>query len=170
MKTICVFLVTFLIVYATCGQSEMSEDHVATEDTAQVFYYTTLSASVGYISWHIDVEQTIVQFTKSYINLRIGYGLWSDWGGSGDNIYLSGKYLFGFRNSHLETDLGIRFQIDDCCGESWIYNLNNIYSIDYIPLINIGYRYEKPDGGFMFRVGIGSESIVNIGFGYKIKY
>lgn len=141
-----------------------------TDSLKNKFHYTTISASVGYIEWHIDAEQTLIILPRSSFNLRIGYGFWSGWAGSGDNIYLSGKYLSGRKKSHLEADLGLKVIIDDCCNGSWLADRNNIYSVDYVPLINIGYRYEKPDGGLIFRIGAGLESFVNIGLGYKFRY
>jgi hypothetical protein len=140
------------------------------DSSSNKIHYTTVSVSIGYIEWHIDAEQTLIILPGSSINLRLGYGFWSGWAGSGDNIYLSGKYLSGRKKSHLEADLGLKVIIDDCCNGSWLADRRNIYSVDYIPLINIGYRYEKPDGGLMFRIGAGLESFINLGLGYKFRY
>ena len=126
-----------------------------------------IHGNIGFLEANLNYEHRIYDLNKSYINLRFGYGLWSGWAGSGDNIYLSGQYLHGRKKSHLELAFGLKIQIDDCCDGSWLTDLDNIYSIEYVPLINLGYRHEKPGKGLIFRTGLGTESFIYIGLGYK---
>lgn len=60
--------------------------------------------------------------------------------------------LFGRGNNHLETAIGINYIL---AGPDIDANL--------IPMIDAGYRYQKPEGGLIFRAKAG---IMGLGFGF----
>lgn len=87
-------------------------------------------------------------------NIRGGMGVCI-----GDNLepsptfLLNSVYLMGKRDHHAEVDFGVL----------WIVN----YVVPF-PLVALAYRYQKPDGGFLFRFGAGLDpSLVSVSFGYS---
>ena len=75
------------------------------------------------------------------------------WGGLGAITMVTGK-----KNNHFELNTGALIGVhEDIIGE---YN-----DIFIFPLFNIGYRYQKPSGGFIFRLNAGIYS-----FGLSLGY
>ena len=89
-----------------------------------------------------------------YSRLGGGYGLiihdifstTEGWGGLGAITMLTGKY-----NNHFELNAGA-------------FIGNGGYTFIY-PIFNVGYRFQKPDGGFIFRANAGIVSL-GLSFGY----
>jgi hypothetical protein len=81
---------------------------------------------------------------------------------AGDGFYLNPAlvHMIGSRNSHLELDLGFKYIVN-------YKNPDNHLSLYLIPDVFAGYRYDKPDGDFIFRIGINYPTIINIGVGIK---
>lgn len=110
----------------------------------------------GVVEYNINYERNIFQLPKSYTNIRFGIG--------GEAAYMKGYYinptlvhLFGIKNSHLELNIGIKIEIGPHVeGTSLV-----------LPDIFAGYRYEKPEGRFIFRTGLNAISVYNIGIGVK---
>ena len=76
------------------------------------------------------------------------------WGGLGAITMLTGK-----KNNHFELNAGGFLGLDCPCvigkdGEAFIF-----------PIFNVGYRYQKPEGGFIFRANAGIISL-GLSFGY----
>ena len=69
------------------------------------------------------------------------------WGGLGAITMLTGK------KKHFELNAGAFIAVDE-------YRDNFIF-----PIFNVGYRYQKPDGGFIFRANAGIISL-GLSFGY----
>ena len=68
------------------------------------------------------------------------------WGGLGAITMLTGKY-----NNHFELNAGAFIGNE---GYTFIY-----------PIFNVGYRFQKPEGGFIFRANAGIISL-GLSFGY----
>lgn len=116
---------------------------------------------------NVYLDATIAIFTQVSINYerQIHSGekvTWYGRFGVGEAAQLSGEsgagglgaitMLTGKKNGHLELNIGA------FVGK----NLNNTFMH---PLINIGYRYQKPKGGFIFRANVGI-----IGVGLSLGY
>lgn len=80
--------------------------------------------------------------TSSWLGIGGGYAA-EFFGGEGIAIKAFYTGLTGVNNSHLEFNLGITFM----SGE--------YLSSRVTPLATIGYRYQKPNGHFLFRIGGG---------------
>lgn len=111
-------------------------------------------ASLG--DYNINYERNILQRPKSYSNLRMGFGK--------DQSYLIGYYinpclahLIGKMNSHLELNLGVKILVGP----------QAIDASAFLPEIYAGYRYEKPEGRFIFRAGFNLATFYSIGIGVK---
>ena len=91
-----------------------------------------------------------------YGRLGGGYGGWLEpfsadygWGGLGAITMLTGK-----KNNHFELNAGAFLGFEDTYNEAFIF-----------PIFNVGYRYQKPEGGFIFRANAGIISL-GLSFGY----
>ena len=103
----------------------------------------------------VNYERSIYQGKKVSWYGRMGFGFGGilmasgGFGGLGAVTMLTGK-----KNSHFELNAGI-FSGKD------IGNSNSFA----LPLLDVGYRYQKPDGGFVFKAKLGILG-VGIGLGY----
>ena len=77
------------------------------------------------------------------------------WGGLGAITMLTGK-----KNNHFELNAGGFLGID---GEGFLGIVDGEAFI--FPIFNVGYRYQKPEGGFIFRANAGIISL-GLSFGY----
>jgi hypothetical protein len=100
----------------------------------------------------VNYERSLYQGKKVswYGRAGFGYGglLLSD-GGLG--VLGAITMLTGKKNSHFELNTGL-------------FSGNNIEGSNSVtlPLFDVGYRYQKPEGGFIFKAKIG---VLGIGFG-----
>ncbi|WP_373494964.1 hypothetical protein [Aquiflexum sp.] len=93
-----------------------------------------LSGSVGFSMWHENV------LSSTYWNPALPLEITA---------------LFGRSKHHMEFGLGLTPYLEnsydfDPSGEDMVKNSNHLNAI--LPL-RLGYRYQKPEGGFFFRAG-----------------
>ena len=99
-----------------------------------------------------NYERMIFEFPRSFfhaIQLRAGAGPWVASGNEGINYFSVLSLMMGRSSSHLETGMGVLFT----------YNTRDK---EWHPIVrdrhiagNLGYRYQKPGGIFIFRAGLG---------------
>ncbi len=92
-----------------------------------------------------------------YARMGVGYYMIGDVGGGlteGIQIPISLVYLSGKKNHHFEADLGIRT----------IFPKENYHLLGY-PILNIGYRYQRPGHGVLFKTLVGTDGLT-LGVGY----
>lgn len=127
----------------------------------------SIGAYFGLFDVNLNYERNIMQRPKSYSNIRLGLGSWSDLAWGGKYINASFIHLLGKKRSHVEFDLGIRLTHgSNASGSSSTFLLPDIY---------VGYRYdyveadykEKSKGNSYFRIGFSSPTLINIGGGIK---
>jgi len=80
----------------------------------------------------------------------MGYDLGEDWAGPGIGAAFS--VITGKGDNHMEFSFGMLPTLN-------IIN-SNIFTVFVVPIVDLGYRYQKPTGGFIFRA-----YIANIGIG-----
>jgi len=122
--------------------------------------------NVGFLSIDLNYERKIMTYEKGYLFGRVGAGYWAGWAILGANFKFHLSYIYGKKNSHLEFNLGARYK-----GEfvHTSYNEPGGFSDgDMLPIVNIGYRYQKPGRPFVFRAGIGTESVFYLSIGTSI--
>jgi hypothetical protein len=110
-----------------------------------------------------NYERILVTFPKSFvqaIQLRAGAGPWVAWMSDGVNFFSVMSLLMGKGNSHLETGMGVLFTYHPDT-EQWAPIVNDRHIAG-----NIGYRYQKPGGWFVFRTGLGWPEGMYLSFGY----
>ena len=163
MKISIVSLILFLHL---CNNS-FGQDEVADK------YYNknTIFVTVGSFGikggLNLNYERHILKtntFILSSLWLRAGGGYWYDWVDNGPQYFISAIGLMGLKNSHLEYGIGITSLYDQVGYEIGLKNYNGGYGngveptkrgyTDIICIYNIGYRYQKPLGNFVFRAGL----------------
>lgn len=70
-------------------------------------------------------------------------------------------YLFGAKASKLEINGGASFHFDEGLKGQLLGYMGTL------PKIFLGYRYEKPEGRFFFKAGIGWHEAVQLGCGLR---
>jgi hypothetical protein len=120
-----------------------------------------INAYVGVVEYNINYERNLIQKSKSFSNVRIGFGHASILiAGEGKYINAAVVHLIGKKNSHLEINLGMKYMVTNSISDPK-------FSETYIPEAFLGYRFEKPSQGLIFRVGVSYPTLINIGVGYK---
>jgi hypothetical protein len=110
-----------------------------------------------------NYERILFTFPKSFvqaIQLRAGAGPWVAWMSDGVNFFSVMSLLMGKSNSHLETGMGVIFTYHPDT-DIWAPIVNDRHIAG-----NIGYRYQKPGGWFVFRTGLGWPEGMYLSFGY----
>lgn len=87
--------------------------------------------------------------------LRVGTGIWEIWEEVGWTCMINYTCLTGTGNNHFELGIGAAF---------WQYLTTDDKFV--LPSLNLGYRYKKPDGKFIFRTGGGFPESAYVSFGY----
>jgi hypothetical protein len=117
-------------------------------------FYVTLGVEIGefYGTLLANYEHMLFHIPNSFIHsmwLRVGGGPYTQWGGKGVNYVSTLSALIGRKSSHIEIGSGV------------LLSYNSIEK-KFHPLVhnshlagNLGYRYQKPGGQFIFRAGIG---------------
>jgi hypothetical protein len=113
-----------------------------------------------YMDANLNYERNILQLPKSYTNIRLGIGRanFSEFRTLAFYLNPSLVHLIGKRNSHLELNLGFKYPISQ---------LPETITRVLVPDLYAGYRYERPDGLFLFRMGINYPSVFDVGMGLK---
>ena len=111
--------------------------------------------------YSLNYEREIFSSGKCKIHADIGIGEWyltniSSWY-SGYSFPFSLNILTGSNNNHFQLDFGLRYTIFNEKSDS---GLN-----PFFPVMNFGYRFQKPDGkGMLLHAYIGTSG-VGIGVG-----
>ena len=131
------------------------------DDQPSGFKPNSINGYFGFVELNINYERTIFYRPKSYTNFRfgIGYGAFAT---AGEGLYLNPAIvqLIGKKKSFLELDLGIKYIVA-------YTGMNAEYSEFLLPDFFAGYRYERPDGKRIFRIGISWPTLLNVGTGFK---
>ena len=104
-------------------------------------------------------------FFKSYL-MRYGFGWYESYGSPGYNVIAGISGLSGLQKAHFELNLGVAamFNWDGFHDEDSIDRILGKTLI--IPAGAIGYRFQKPGGHFVFRVGAGFPETFYLSFGF----
>ena len=137
------------------------------DETSDNFRKDVVYGTVGFlpnIVCNINYERQIIHPIKgpvSSINLRLGFGVEGDLAGSENLCLLSSNFIFGSGSSHFETDIGAAYRFDVV--KQYYYKKDGI-----TPIINPGYRFQKKNGHFVFRTGIGWPDCIYLSLGFAL--
>lgn len=119
----------------------------------------------GSANYERQLFSTENKFYANYF-IRACGGAFATWGADGPYGSLSLQGVLGAKKSHLELGLGFGALFDKVGYRIGVSNSNYPYpgyepepsKLDYtywVPAVSVGYRYQRPMGGFVFRTGIG---------------
>jgi hypothetical protein len=127
--------------------------------------YATLGVDPGefYGTLLGNYERMVIQFQNPFVNslwVRVGAGPWVWWTGKGTNYVATISALTGRKGSHLETGAGVLFTYDSD-RRSFHPLINDRHLAG-----NIGFRFQKPEGLFVLRTGIGWPEFIYLSLGF----
>ncbi|MFT5669039.1 MAG: hypothetical protein ACI9DK_003250 [Vicingaceae bacterium] len=142
-----------VIIIVTIGFSANAQSSEQNEMSRNSIYFDT--GVIPGVHAFVNYERSFYQGEKVSWFGRVGFGYGGlilgdgGFGGLGAVTMLTGK-----KNSHFELNTGV-FSGKETDGSNSVI----------FPLLDAGYRYQKPDGGFVFKAKIGILG-VGIGLGY----
>ena len=105
----------------------------------------------------VNYRRMLFHFSDIEMNIALGFGraqVLDLFGGSQNNNYnvipISIGFITGSTNNHFEFNVGIEPFLNS--GNSGSRTIN-------YPIFDIGYRYQDPTGGFIFRAFVGTEGL-----------
>ena len=145
IKNITLLSVFLLLTFqSAAGQSSDSFND------SETLMKNAIYASAGFVPiWgaiNINYERMLINSPEKFLKswwFRIGGGKWATWGIEGPHFVSTITALTGSKNNHLELSAGITILNDNYDNENSAY-----------PAGNIGYRFQKPGGHFIFRTGM----------------
>ena len=151
LMLVCFGLVLLTLPFQAFSQKE------AEKFTAKNAVYLELGGSSG--RYAINYSKIFHQKGKLKLNASAGFSMWRNQINDFETIWLPVIPLeitafYGRSNHHLEMGFGFTSLLDRTLDfDSETLELKDKVVLDaYIPL-RVGYRYQKPEGGFFFRVG-----------------
>lgn len=144
------------LVFITFSQSTFAQTKSKTF-TAKNAVYLEAGGSSG--RYAINYSKIVHQKGKLKLNASAGFSMWRDQLNDFKTIWLpviplEVSALYGKSNHHLELGLGFTSYLGrtlDINSETFEFSEKVVYDA-FIPL-RVGYRYQKPEGGFFFRFG-----------------
>lgn len=149
-----ILLILFFALLFSFGARAQSE---AETFVAKKAVYLEVGGSSG--RYAVNYSKIFHQKGKLKLNASAGFSMWRDQLNDFKTIWLpviplEVSALYGKSNHHLELGFGVTSYL----GRTLDFNSETLELEDkvvfgaFIP-VRIGYRYQKPEGGFFFRVG-----------------
>lgn len=155
-KATIILVITFFSVSATAQFTPVTAKNVAYAEIRvgglkEVWY----SASINY-------ERNLFKESELLTtSLRLGFGGWINYNQSGKEYIGTFQFLVGRNAPRLEIQAGYAY----LTGED-THNPNSRIK-ESVPVFNAGFRYQKRDGGFMFKITFGTWGFANLALGYS---
>lgn len=145
--------VILILGFAVLGFSARSQEPLKTHHDINVY--------AGIFEVNVNYEGAVRYGYNSYDKVRVGVG-YGEFLTAGEGWYLNAAFvhLLGRNESHLEFNVGGKIMLTNSIEDP-------SFSEALVPDIYIGYRYEKPTSGIVFRIGVNYPTLVNIGVGYN---
>lgn len=149
-------LIGFFPVFLTLSQSTFAQTEPETF-TAKNGIYLELGGSSG--RYAINYSKIFHQKGKLKLNASAGFSMLPNEKIDSKTIWLPAipievSALYGKSNHHLEMGFGFTSYLDKTTAiDSETFELSDEVVFGAVIPVRIGYRYQKPEGGFFFRVG-----------------
>ena len=155
----CIYRLMICTILSGICLNSISQDTMNVRRAKNSFHVD--GATLLYVGMYsANYERTIFQTTMLKVNANAGIGgwYWTTISQSYKGNYsfpFSLNILLGSGNNYFETDLGARYTA--------VREGSSNNKPPFFPIINLGYRYQRPDGkGLIFRSFIG---LTGIGIG-----
>lgn len=148
------------IAFQTLAVCQTTSDSISSENPKKNVVYGTVGLYPG-SACNINYERQIIHPVNnplSSINIRLGYGVYGDLAGLEKLVLLSSNLIFGSGSGHFETDFGAAYRFD-------IVRTHSENKTGVTPIINAGYRFQRKNGQFVFRTGIGWPDCIYLSLG-----
>jgi len=149
MKTPLLLLTFFFISSLAYAQEEITAIENNKNIQAKNLIYVESGHAIIALPIVFNYERKLKQWDKSQLAISGGLGILPLYGYAIGKVNM--KYLMGSKSHHFETGLGLFFDFE---GDI------------ILPDIQLGYRYQKPKGKLMFKVGTGFPQIISAGLGW----
>ena len=165
MKLKMLFILCF-IFFISIGYCQEIKSDISPIGLKKNVIYGTLGVEIEetYYSLMGNYERMILELPNSFFNsfwVRIGAGPWAAFDANGGINYVSTlSAVMGRRSAHLEIGSGVLFTYDS--GEKRFHPLVN----DRYLAGNLGFRFQRPGGEFVFRTGIGWPEFMYLSLGF----
>jgi hypothetical protein len=149
-------LIGFVFVLLTLPFQAFSQEETETFTAKNAIYFEVGGSSGRYA---VNYSKIFHQKGKLKLNASAGFSMWRDQLNDFKTLWLpviplEVSALYGKSNHHLELGLGFTSYLGrtlDINSETFEFSEKVVFDA-FIPL-RVGYRYQKPEGGFFFRVG-----------------
>lgn len=152
MKTIATIF-NLILVTVLFGQEHVAENREITFNKNAVHGIAGIGLYVGVTAGYY--ERIVWQRNRWAVYARGGYGAYTGgWGGGSTENYALVQMgtLIGGKSSHLEMAMG--------------FMIGSSVDGEEFPLTgNLNYRLQKPNGRFLFRIGVGWPELLFVGTG-----
>jgi hypothetical protein len=167
MKFILFVLIAFFI-FQELAVCQTNIDESSSSNFKKNVVYATFGLVPG-ITYNLNYERQILHPVKgplNSINIKLCYGkydeLFSDLPTAEKMYSLSSDFIFGSGSSHFETGLGVAYL--------FTYMEISYYGkkTEIKPIYNAGYRFQKKNGYFVFRTGVGWPDCFYVSLGFAL--
>lgn len=164
-KAILFFILCVFSYLGLFGQQNINHKFQLSENTISNEYNFLYTFVLGGYGVTLDYEKLLSRQSNYnlYGKIGIGYGAigGNDVGIAGIQLPLSLNILNGGGNNHFEVNLGARTFFDIPFDK---VNSSTDHRVFIYPIVNLGYRYQQPNGKFLFKI-LGGTDGVSLGIG-----
>jgi len=168
------FFIVFFSYKTTYGQN--LSDTINLEKPNRNLIHATIGIAGLAGTYHVNYERMLIGFEKGTLAglwSKVGVGGWGVWSAGGPYQSISVGILTGPHRNHFELNAGVARMFNRIGFEreqslSTQLSEPQPFKSGYVNVSLVGtagYRYQKPDGSFMFRSGLGYPEIIYVGFG-----
>jgi hypothetical protein len=177
MKKALLMLMTVIFINYLSGQDISQNEEYDIKDQTNCIsknnFYLSAGTTIIFSAFTLVYERNILNLQNSEWNIRGGWGMNAPlWGNVMHHYLVDLCYISGKSNHHFEACFGTTMFFDQ---SYYNYYKNDpdlyepfSYFTDWYPSAYLGYRYKKPAGNFLFRVGLGWPEQFGVGIGFAI--
>ena len=160
MKTFLTLIIFFLSYNVMYSQNPSVTENSSNTDSPLKYANSNVNLELSLLIQSINFETKIIRTKSNFFQLNgrvgVGYFYFNFMGGTTQKVggIVGLNFLLGSKNSHFEASIGWFFGVE-----------KNFTELIKYPIISIGYRYQKPEGGWFFRPHIGTTG-PGFGVGY----
>jgi len=152
------FLICFILTISNLSYSQEKPVYGNQISLNSIYGSIGFNPEEFYIPLTVSYERLLYDTGFLKLNARTGFSFWVWWTEKGFDVPITTQVIFFKKTSHI--DIGIGGQL--------IYDFNNNMT-GLSHLLNIAYRFQKAEGGFIFRVGMEKNKFLAyplLSFGY----